>query len=45
MATLRAITLPNTWQDECEDFQVIPRKDEISEINMKHAQQVRSWFI
>ncbi|MCD8870059.1 acetoin utilization protein AcuC [Staphylococcus gallinarum] len=39
------ITLPNTWQDECEDFQAIPRKDEISEINMKRAQQVRSWFI
>lgn len=36
--------LPNTWEDEKLDYQIIPRRQEISAINMKHATQVLSWF-
>lgn len=37
--------LPQTWTDDRKAYQAIPRRSEISEINMKRAMQVRSWFI
>ncbi|PTE80453.1 acetoin utilization protein AcuC [Staphylococcus cohnii] len=36
--------LPKTWKDQKLDYQLIPRRKEITEINMKHATQVLSWF-
>jgi len=36
--------LPQTWTDEKIDYQEIPRKKEITETNLKYANQVLSWF-
>lgn len=36
--------LPVTWSDDMQDFQHIPRTEEISAKNLKHAHQVSSWF-
>lgn len=36
--------LPTTWSDEYTDYPYIPRTNEISELNTKHATQVASWF-
>lgn len=36
--------LPTIWKDELTNYQMIPRKDEISQTNRKHALQVKSWF-
>ncbi|MCE7783280.1 acetoin utilization protein AcuC [Staphylococcus xylosus] len=37
-------TLPTNWSDDKENYIEIPRRKEISEINMKQAQKVLSWF-
>ncbi len=36
--------LPTNWSDDKENYIEIPRRKEISEINMKQAQKVLSWF-
>ncbi|MBN6202766.1 acetoin utilization protein AcuC [Staphylococcus saprophyticus] len=37
-------TLPKHWQDDKENYTDIPREEEITATNLKHAQQVISWF-
>ena len=37
-------TLPKHWQDDKENYIDIPREEEITATNLKHAQQVISWF-
>lgn len=36
--------LPTTWDDQRLDYMEIPRTKEITEKNLKHANQVASWF-
>ncbi|WP_436859771.1 acetoin utilization protein AcuC [Staphylococcus caeli] len=36
--------LPQYWKDDKQDYTNIPRRSTISDTNMKHAQQVLSWF-
>lgn len=36
--------LPTEWKENSEGYQPIPRREEITEINRKNAQQVCSWF-